>query len=166
MRRLLGNTVTIGSKTATLSGDFQMLFQAKIRIIIQTDVTVTVGAFSLDSISLFPLLSTIRHHSQEREQQGKIGKDFVARLSELKSAVAKDPNHENHQGLTEKIITAQGTIFFVAGFETTSNTLSTLCYRFGKSLTTLHIGNMVQKLLTILVNAFHYIGPQLGPQED
>ena len=71
------------------------------------------------------------HYLQEREQKGKIGKDFVARLTELKDAVAKDPNHENHQGLTEKIITAQGTIFFVAGFETTSNTLSTLCYRFG-----------------------------------
>ena len=53
----------------------------------------------------------------------------MARLSELKNAVAKDPNHESHQGLTEKIITAQGTIFFVAGFETTSNTLSTLCHR-------------------------------------
>ena len=75
------------------------------------------------------------HYLQEREQKGKIGKDFVARLTELKNAVAKDPNHENHQGLTEKIITAQGTIFFVAGFETTSNTLSTLCYRFGTKST-------------------------------
>jgi len=65
---------------------------------------------------------------KEREQNGRSKPDFVARLSELKNAVAKDPNHESHQGLTEKIITAQGTIFFVAGFETTSNTLSTLCH--------------------------------------
>ena len=69
---------------------------------------------------------------QEREQKGLTTKDYVSRLSELKNAVAKDPNHESHQGLTEKIITAQGTIFFVAGFETTSNTLSTLCYRLAK----------------------------------
>ena len=67
---------------------------------------------------------------QEREQKGITKKDFVQRLNELKNAVAKDPTNESHQGLTEGIIVSQGIIFFVAGFETTSNTLSTLCYRF------------------------------------
>ena len=67
---------------------------------------------------------------KEREQKGITSKDFIARLIELKNDTAKDHTHESHQGLTEKIITAQGVVFFVAGFETSSVTLSTLCHRF------------------------------------
>ena len=67
---------------------------------------------------------------KEREQKGITSKDFIARLIELKNDIAKDPTHDSHQGLTEKIITAQGGVFFVAGFETAASTLSTLCHRF------------------------------------
>jgi len=74
-----------------------------------------------------------RNIMKEREQKGITKKDFVQRLNELKNAVAKDPTNESHQGLTEGIIVSQGIIFFVAGFETTSNTLSTLCYSFAKN---------------------------------
>ena len=84
----------------------------------------------------------------------------MARLCELKNAVAKDPNHEHHQGLTEKIITAQGTIFFVAGFETTSNTLSTLCYRsgnFSSTVPTNYTGCL--KWSCIWAQLFHWFLP-------
>ena len=77
-------------------------------------------------------MSYLSLFSQEREQKSTISKDFISRLIELKNDTAKDPTHESHQGLTEKIITAQGVVFFVAGFETIANTLSTLCHRFGQ----------------------------------
>jgi cytochrome P450 len=51
---------------------------------------------------------------------------------ELKKEVALNPHTEFHQGLNDDIITAQGIIFFVAGFETTANTMSTLCYSLAK----------------------------------
>ena len=51
---------------------------------------------------------------------------------ELKKEVKQDPHAEFHRGLTDDIITSQGIIFFVAGFETTANTLSTLCHTFAK----------------------------------
>jgi cytochrome P450 len=51
---------------------------------------------------------------------------------ELKKEVKLNPDAEFHRGLTDDIITAQGIIFFVAGFETTANTLSTLCHTFAK----------------------------------
>jgi cytochrome P450 len=55
--------------------------------------------------------------------------DFIARLMELKRDVKQDPGAEHHLGLNDDVITAQGVIFFVAGFETTSATLTSLCYQ-------------------------------------
>ncbi len=36
--------------------------------------------------------------------------------------------------LSDDLIVAQGTVFFIAGFETTSNTLCTLCYNLARHL--------------------------------
>ena len=63
-----------------------------------------------------------------REKQGIQGTDFVGRLMELKKDVANNPNVEYHKELNDTIITAQGSIIFAAGFETSANTLSTFCY--------------------------------------
>ncbi len=46
--------------------------------------------------------------------------DFVGRLNDILNHLEKP--------LTEELVTAQGVIFFAAGFETTANTLSTLSY--------------------------------------
>ena len=60
----------------------------------------------------------------EREAQNiKIG-DFVDRLMEYKK-VAELP-------ITEEMIEAQGMIFMIAGFETTANTLGSMCYQVAK----------------------------------
>ena len=60
----------------------------------------------------------------EREQQNiKIG-DFVDRLMEYKK-VAELP-------ITDEMIEAQGMVFMVAGFETTANTLGSMCYQVSK----------------------------------
>ncbi len=64
----------------------------------------------------------------QREKQGIQSNDFIARLMELKKEVAKNPGAEYHKALNDTNITAQGVIFFVAGFETTANTLSTFSY--------------------------------------
>ena len=40
---------------------------------------------------------------------------------------------KNEDLLSEEIIVAQGIAFFVAGFETSSNTLSTLAYNLAKN---------------------------------
>ncbi len=63
-----------------------------------------------------------------REKRGVQGTDFVGRLMELKKEVASSPNADHHKALNDTNITAQGTVFFAAGYETTANTLSTLCY--------------------------------------
>ena len=83
-----------------------------------------------------------------RESQEMQGKDFISRLVELKREVAADPNSESHRQVVKTtevlcafhaasiadralncdIITAQGVIFFAAGFETTSSTLGTLTH--------------------------------------
>eukprot|EP00093_Oithona_nana_P005061 05061.XXX_189702_191147_1 [CDS] Oithona nana genome sequencing. len=52
--------------------------------------------------------------------------DFIDRLNELNADQAK-----HH--LSEEVIMAQGIAFFIAGYETTSNTLSTLCYNLAKN---------------------------------
>ena len=57
---------------------------------------------------------------KERDEKNVAVGDFIDRLREI----AKDPP----EMLNRTIITAQGVVFFAAGFETTSNTLSTLTY--------------------------------------
>ncbi len=52
--------------------------------------------------------------------------DFIDRLKELNDARGK-VGHENNI-LTEEMVMAQGIGFFIAGFETSSNTMSTLSY--------------------------------------
>ncbi len=56
--------------------------------------------------------------------------DFINRLMELQQTKIKNPAELKH--LSHDIIIAQGVIFFIAGFETTANTLSTLCYNLAK----------------------------------
>ncbi len=89
--------------------------------------------FSIKMVDPFPdaiynlhkITSSVMDH---REKQGIQGTDFVGRLIELKKEVVKNPDTEYNKPLNDDIITAQGSIFFAAGFETTSNTLSTLSY--------------------------------------
>jgi len=50
--------------------------------------------------------------------------DFIGRLNEIMMHLEAP--------LSADLITAQGVIFFVAGFETTANTLSTLSYNLAK----------------------------------
>lgn len=52
--------------------------------------------------------------------------DFIDRLKELNDGLGKGTH--NDKVLTENLIMAQGIGFFIAGFETSSNTMSTLCY--------------------------------------
>ena len=52
--------------------------------------------------------------------------DFIDRLNELNADQAN-----NH--LSEEVVMAQGIIFFIAGYETSSNTLSTLCYNLANN---------------------------------
>ena len=69
---------------------------------------------------------------QQREKESVLGNDFIARLMELKKLVANNPNDEHLSTLNDDIITAQGIVFFLAGYETTANTLSTLTYNLAK----------------------------------
>ena len=57
---------------------------------------------------------------KDRDEKNIIRGDFIDKLREI----AKNPQ----ETIDRKIITAQGIIFFAAGFETTSHTLSTLTY--------------------------------------
>ncbi len=89
--------------------------------------------FVIDVVSPFPdafykLWNITDSIMKQREQQGTQGTDFVGRLMELKKDVARNPTAENNKKLNDTIITAQGTIFFAAGFETTANTMSTLSF--------------------------------------
>jgi len=49
--------------------------------------------------------------------------DFIDRLEELRKELVKQGNQ-----ITEDQLTAQGIIFFTAGFDTSANTLGVLCY--------------------------------------
>jgi cytochrome P450 len=57
---------------------------------------------------------------KDRDEKNIVRGDFIDKLREI----AKNPQ----ETVDRKIITAQGIIFFAAGFETTSHTLSTLTY--------------------------------------
>lgn len=59
--------------------------------------------------------------------------DFVATLMELQKVVREEPDSETGRLLNDTIIMAQGVVFFTAGFETTANTLCTLCYNLAKN---------------------------------
>ena len=60
-------------------------------------------------------------------------KDFLSRLLELKKSVAADPNAENHRGITPGILTAQGSVFILAGYLTTVLTLEMVYYALAKN---------------------------------
>jgi cytochrome P450 len=57
---------------------------------------------------------------KDRDQMNIVRGDFIDKLREI----VKNPQ----ETVDQKIITAQGIIFFAAGFESTSHTLSTLTY--------------------------------------
>ena len=71
----------------------------------------------------------------EREKSGSGPGDFMDRLIELK----KRAGNGEFPSLSTDQITGQGIIFIAAGFETTSNTLSTLCYNLVKNPEVLEI---------------------------
>ena len=70
---------------------------------------------------------------QARESSGIMTKDFLSRLLELKKSVAADPNAENHRGITPGILTAQGSVFILAGYLTTVLTLEMVYYALSKN---------------------------------
>ncbi len=56
--------------------------------------------------------------------------DFIDRMKEMLEEVKKSgPGNV----LNEDVILAQGIVFFIAGFETSSNTLSSLTYHLAKN---------------------------------
>jgi cytochrome P450 len=61
---------------------------------------------------------------EERELKGIEKEDFIGRLGRI--IKSKEPL------LTPELVVAQGVIFFVAGYETTSNALSTLSFNLAK----------------------------------
>merc|ERR1712038_199892 len=65
----------------------------------------------------------------EREKSGTGSGDFMYRLIELQKQVKRG----EITGISEDQVTGQGIVFFAAGFETTSNTLGTLCYNLVKN---------------------------------
>ena len=70
---------------------------------------------------LFKVTSDIM---SERKKMNIVKDDFIGRLAEI--------IEQQDDILTPDLIMAQGVIFFAAGFETTSNTLSTICYHLAK----------------------------------
>jgi cytochrome P450 family 3 subfamily A len=74
--------------------------------------------------SMLKIKTMTKDIMKEREEQNiKIG-DFVDRLMEYKK-VAELP-------ITDEMIEAQGMVFMIAGFETTANTLGSMCYQVAK----------------------------------
>lgn len=67
------------------------------------------------------------HLMKQHKVQETKNTNFVARLSDI----LDNPN--SPAILTEDLVTAQGVIFFIAGFETTANSLSTLCYNLSQN---------------------------------
>ena len=55
--------------------------------------------------------------------------DFIDRINEMLEQLK---NPESGQLLSEENVIAQGSVFFVAGFETSSNTMSSLTYNLAK----------------------------------
>lgn len=68
-----------------------------------------------------------------RESEGIHNEDFLNRLMELVKAKNKDPDSPSLKALSQDSITGQGIVFFLAGYETTANTLSTFFYHMGKN---------------------------------
>ena len=68
----------------------------------------------------------------KRQQDGtdNLG-DFVSKVIDLAKAVKQSP-HQRVHGISEDVVIAQGTIFLLAGFETTSSTLSALLFFLAK----------------------------------
>eukprot|EP00094_Tigriopus_californicus_P011152 TCALIF_10762-PA protein Name:"Similar to Cyp6a8 Cytochrome P450 6a8 (Drosophila melanogaster)" AED:0.09 eAED:0.25 QI:14/0.25/0.2/1/1/0.8/5/0/459 len=105
-------------------------------------------------ISIFPpayykLYDVTTNIMKQRSDQGIKKKDFLARLQELLEEIKNNPDGEVGKYLTEEHVTAQGAIFFLAGFETTANTLSTLCYNLAKHP---EIQDKVREEITNVVN--------------
>ena len=57
------------------------------------------------------------------------GGDFIDRINEL---LEQQKNQGPGYPISKEAIIAQGSVFFAAGFETTSNTLSTFTYNLAK----------------------------------
>ena len=56
------------------------------------------------------------------------GNDFIAILMDLLEERRANPNAEGMKDLSDDILIAQGIVFFSAGYATTANALTTLCY--------------------------------------
>ncbi len=100
-------------------------------------VPVNYFRFLLKLIDLFPpayynIWTISKDLMEQRRAAGIKGKDYIARLMELRDAVASDPHSEYHRGLNEDVVIAQAVIFFIAGFETTSNSMASLCYELAR----------------------------------
>ena len=69
----------------------------------------------------------------QREKEGTSDTgDFIGKLIELVNELKGSPGGVSHHGTSEKAVVAQGAIFLLAGFETTSKSLSVLTYMLAK----------------------------------
>ncbi len=89
--------------------------------------------FLMKFISLFPaaydeLWTSSNAILKEREKNGIIGKDFLGRLVEMRKDLAKNPDSKDNEGLTQAVITAQGSVFLAAGFSGASYNLEKFFY--------------------------------------
>lgn len=69
---------------------------------------------------------------KQREEKGIKSSDFISRMIDLKNQKLQYPNEPSLKYISEDLINAQSVVFFLAGFETTSNTLSTFAYNMTK----------------------------------
>ena len=70
---------------------------------------------------------------KQREEKDIKANDFLNRLIELQKTIGADPSGDLAKNLSDDMLVAQGVIFFLAGYETTTNTLSTLSYNLAKN---------------------------------
>ena len=77
--------------------------------------------------------------------------DFLGRLTELSKARAADPNGKDFKDINDDNIWAQPVIFFVAGYETTANTLSTTSYNLAKN-PEIQVSTLEKKPLAFLLH--------------
>ncbi|EDV56368.1 uncharacterized protein Dere_GG20257 [Drosophila erecta] len=77
------------------------------------------------------LRSTIGHVMKEREQTGELRNDLIDVLVALRKEAAAEPS-KPHYARNQDFLVAQAGVFFSAGFETSSSTMSFALYELAK----------------------------------
>lgn len=126
------------------------------------ELTITyIPFYRSDYINLFPPeMDKVRDIAikvmERREEAGINGTaDFLGRIATLIKQVSLNPNDENLRSLNKDVLTAQPIIFFLAGYETTTNNLTTIIYNLTK------YPDMQQKLYEDIQNSMEKHGGKL-----